>query len=80
MKVSKMTFVTILVMLCASMGFSQTVIKIEDTAGEGADLKAALSYANSGQSDLIIELTTDGGNYYLVGTRFHNCSPDHQGR
>ena len=64
MQVSKMSFVTILVLLCASLGFSQTVIPIEDTAGEGADLKAALSFANSGQ-DVIIELTTNGGKYYL---------------
>ena len=64
MKVSKMTFVTILAILWVSFGYAQTVIPIEDTAGEGADLKAALSFSNSGQ-DVIIELTTNGGTYYL---------------
>jgi hypothetical protein len=64
MKVFKMTFVTILALLCVSIGYSQTVIPVAADAGPDANLKAALVYANSGVvSDIIIELTTDGGIY-----------------
>ena len=66
MKVFKMTFVTILVILCASIGFSQTVIQVAADAAPGADLIGALQFANeSGTPDVIIELTTDGGIYEL---------------
>ena len=66
MKVFKMTFVTILVLLFVSIGYSQTVIPVAADAGPDADLTAALIYANSGAvSDIILELTTDGGIYEL---------------
>ncbi len=66
MKVFKMTFVTILVLLFVSTGYSQTVIPVAADAGPDADLTAALIYANSGAvSDIILELTTDGGIYEL---------------
>ncbi len=66
MKVDKMTFVTVLIMFFAGMSFSQTVIPVEAGAAPGADLTAALDYANSGAvPDIIIELVTDGGTYYL---------------
>lgn len=66
MKIFKMTFVTITIILCASMGYSQTVFPVEAGAGPGADLTAALQVANTGTPpDVIIELVTDGGIYEL---------------
>ncbi len=67
MKVFKMTFVTILAVLCfAGIGYSQTILPVEAGAGEGADLTAALLYVNTGAvADPVIELVTDGGVYTL---------------
>ena len=61
-----MTFVTVLILFFAGISFSQTVIQVEASAAPGATLMDALAYANSGAvPDIIIELTTDGGIYYL---------------
>jgi hypothetical protein len=67
MKIFKINFVTILAVLCiASMSYSETVIPVEAGAGEGADLTSALIYVNSGAVvDPVIELVTDGGEYFL---------------
>jgi len=67
MKVTNMILFTMLTLLCtATIIFSQTIIPVEADAGEGADLKSALAYVNSGVvNDPIIELVTDGGKYYL---------------
>jgi hypothetical protein len=66
MKVFKMTFVTILVVVGAGIGYSQTVWPVAADAAPPADLTGALKLANeSGTPDVIIELTTDGGIYEL---------------
>ncbi len=67
MKVSQMTFVTILALFCiTSFGYSQTVLPVAADAGPDADLTAALLYVNSGAAaDPVIELVTDGGVYTL---------------
>ena len=66
MRLGKMAIITFLIMLCTRIGYTQYVIQIEETAGAGADLTAALAFANSGAiSDVVVELATSGGTYYL---------------
>jgi hypothetical protein len=66
MKVFRISFVAVLIILTASLGHTQTVIQVAADAGPDANLTAALSFANSsGTPNVMIELTTDGGIYEL---------------